>query len=605
MLSFLRGSGKHTKTIWWVLIIVTVVTFLGGFVFLFGAGFDRTQQTRLAGSIGSVNGQQISRATWVQAVEAQRAQYRSQYGSDPADRDLQMVEIQAWRSLVMERLLGEQAKRAGLGVTDREVVLSLQTSPPAMLASAPELQTNGQFDPAKYAALLNDPNINWQPFEEQARMQLPMRKLQERLLASIKLSEPELKAAFRDRFEQASAKVAMLAAMPDTGGPAPTEADLQKVYERYKNRFASPARTQLEVLLLPKQISDEELRIARETAAGYISRARGGEDFAQLVRDYSEGPNAANGGVIERTFTPMDLGALVGLKLAALEPGAIADPIQEGSRYVVFKLLEKTPGSGGSPPTLKLAQLVVRARQSDEVRTKQYEQMVRVRKQAERIGLGPAAAAEGLATSKTEYYDNTTQIPQALAGVPVTADWGLNAKEKAVSPVFEGTDEFALAQVATQRQAGIVPASEVQEQLRELARIEAAVDKLQPQADRFAAAVKGGQTLEQAAAATGATLFELPALTRRQGDPRIAAAPELVGAIFGAPAGQVVGPYRAFNGWYFARKDGSAMPDTAFYEQVKSQLTTEILGQRQQSFFNNYMSSLRASASVVDLRSEY
>ena len=29
MLRYLRGGGKHTKTIWWTLIIVTVVTFLG------------------------------------------------------------------------------------------------------------------------------------------------------------------------------------------------------------------------------------------------------------------------------------------------------------------------------------------------------------------------------------------------------------------------------------------------------------------------------------------------------------------------------------------------------------------------------------------------
>jgi len=40
MLRFLRMGNKRTKTIWWVLIIVTVATFVGGFVFLLGAGFD-------------------------------------------------------------------------------------------------------------------------------------------------------------------------------------------------------------------------------------------------------------------------------------------------------------------------------------------------------------------------------------------------------------------------------------------------------------------------------------------------------------------------------------------------------------------------------------
>jgi len=38
MLHLMRAKNKRIKTIWWVLIIATVVTFVGGFVFLLGAG---------------------------------------------------------------------------------------------------------------------------------------------------------------------------------------------------------------------------------------------------------------------------------------------------------------------------------------------------------------------------------------------------------------------------------------------------------------------------------------------------------------------------------------------------------------------------------------
>src|SRR6266436_5515995 len=61
MLRFLRMGNKRTKMVWWVLIVVTVVTFLGGFVFLFGAGFDSTRSARISGAIGTVNGTSISR----------------------------------------------------------------------------------------------------------------------------------------------------------------------------------------------------------------------------------------------------------------------------------------------------------------------------------------------------------------------------------------------------------------------------------------------------------------------------------------------------------------------------------------------------------------
>ena len=56
MLRFIRSGSKHTKTIWWILIVVTVVTFLGGFVFLFGAGLDSSYRARVSGAVGTVDG---------------------------------------------------------------------------------------------------------------------------------------------------------------------------------------------------------------------------------------------------------------------------------------------------------------------------------------------------------------------------------------------------------------------------------------------------------------------------------------------------------------------------------------------------------------------
>ena len=55
MLRFLRGANKRTKTIWWVLIVVTVVTFVGGFVFLLGAELTGSNAA-MVGDVGAVNG---------------------------------------------------------------------------------------------------------------------------------------------------------------------------------------------------------------------------------------------------------------------------------------------------------------------------------------------------------------------------------------------------------------------------------------------------------------------------------------------------------------------------------------------------------------------
>jgi len=79
-------------------------------------------------------------------------------------------------------------------------------------------------------------------------------------------------------------------ASTDPSLPAPSAADLQRAYDTNKGRFVSGLRVQLEVLIVPHQYSAEDTRTAKQLATSLVDRARHGEDFAQLARDYSEGP---------------------------------------------------------------------------------------------------------------------------------------------------------------------------------------------------------------------------------------------------------------------------------------------------------------------------
>src|SRR6185436_14646864 len=113
MLGYLRSGNKRKKLIWWVLIVITVFTFLIGFSFFGGMG-DPGKRARLTGDIGSVNGTGITQRDYQTAVDEQRMAYRQRYGSDPADQDLKAVERDAWRALLNERMFAQEAKRAGL-----------------------------------------------------------------------------------------------------------------------------------------------------------------------------------------------------------------------------------------------------------------------------------------------------------------------------------------------------------------------------------------------------------------------------------------------------------------------------------------------------------
>ena len=233
----------------------------------------------------------------------------------------------------------------------------------------------------------------------------------------------------------------------------------------------------------------------------------------------------------------------------------------------------------------------------------QYEELLKLSKQAARDGLGKAAAAKGLATATTAFYD-LNNPPQELYGTPEAADWGLSAKKGEVSPVFEGIDEFAVVQVAAKTTAGPPAREQVTAQIRQLAQLEAGVQRSRPKADVIARALAAGQSLEQAAQAAGLSVIKIEGMTRVQPDPRLAGAPEVTGALFAAHPGQIVGPVQSLNGWYFGRLDQLTPADPAMFEQVKGQISSDLLQRRQQTVFNNYLNQLRAKAKVKDLRYE-
>ncbi len=603
MLQYLRMGNKRTKTLWWILIVVTVVTFLGGFVFLVGVGLDTNLSARSRGDVGTVDGRAISRADFTNALNEQRAAYQQQTGADPGSEEMRALETQAWRGLVTQRLLDAEARRLGLRATDREVVLSLQSAPPPMLAQAPALQTDGKFDPQKYVAALRDPNNNWAPFEQLARDQLPVRKLQERLIASLKLSEPELRRAYRDRFERIGITVVHIPPPAQGEVPAPGEADVERVYARYRGRFSSGPVTQLEFLQIPMRFSQEEVRAAREQAQSLADRARGGEDFATLAKDYSDGASASQGGEVNRVFQPAEFGPEIGPKLAALGPGGISEPFQDGPYWVVLKILDRIPDPVSAVPNLRIAQIAIKIQAGENSLREQYEAARKIRDRAARVGLGKAAAENGLATAKTGFYDYNN-APQELITTPEAADWGLSAKPGAVSHVVQGPQEFAIVQVAEQRPAGAPPREEIAEQLRQVAQLEARVGLAKPTAERVGRALAAGARLEDAARAAGVTPFTVDAMNRAQPDQRLAQIPEVIGAAFGAEPGRTVGPIETLAGWYFVRVDKRAPADPAAYDQLKAQLTQEIVSRRQQSFFSGWIAELRSKAKVQDFRGD-
>ena len=121
---------------------------------------------------------------------------------------------------------------------------------------------------------------------------------------------------------------------------------------------------------------------------------------------------------------------------------------------------------------------------------------------------------------------------------------------------------------------------------------------------KLSARILRASGLEAAAQSLGLNAQPVVDLNRAAPDPRLAGAPEVVGAMFAAPVGKVIGPVRTLAGWYFARVDARADNDTTGFAQMRGQVAQEVLTNRQRAFFNSFVSDLLAKAKVQDLREE-
>jgi parvulin-like peptidyl-prolyl isomerase len=77
----------------------------------------------------------------------------------------------------------------------------------------------------------------------------------------------------------------------------------------------------------------------------------------------------------------------------------------------------------------------------------------------------------------------------------------------------------------------------------------------------------------------------------------------VVGALFAARPGKVIGPVREPAGWFFARLDRRMVaPTDSTFEKMKGPLVSAILANRQRAFFNGWLSDLQMKAKIQDYR---
>jgi peptidyl-prolyl cis-trans isomerase D len=363
MLSLMR---KHAGS--WLIKVL-----LGGIAitFIFWGGYQAT--SRRSGRVASVNGETITAEEYRLAYKRLIEQVQQRFGNNNLNEEMiksLQLPKQAIDQLVAQMLMRQAATELDLQVSDDDLARSIR--------SVSAFQTAGVFDPRLYKLVLDRNNLSPESFEVSQRDTLLVEKLNNIITDSVKVSDDEavewynwnnamvdlLFVVFepnrypditftaeeiqqyfdgrKDAYQtEPQLKVRYLKFEPRNyvAKVEISEIEISEYYEEHPDEFQNPKTVEARHILIKvgQDAADEEVAKAKEKIEDILEKAKAGQDFAELAKQYSEGPSKDKGGLLG-SFRREAMVKPFADKAFSMQAGDISDPVRTRFGWHVIKV---------------------------------------------------------------------------------------------------------------------------------------------------------------------------------------------------------------------------------------------------------------------------
>ena len=625
MISMMREYARSLKFV--LLIVVVVFILTSGVLFYFGSGPFGSGKSN---AVAVVNGEEIPPERFKRAQANMMAAYarmaRQQLTPELAER--LGLSQQVINDLVTEAIVIQGAAHEGVRVSDDELRTTIQ--------QIREFQENGRFSRDEYVKVLRQIRLDPGEFETEVRRQLLRRKMENLIKQGVKVSDEELRQAYRQRHEQVRAAWAYADVKPAMAAVQVADADLEPYVKAHQPQFSQPERRRLQyVLLAPSPqaaaVSDAEvdayykehgsefdepkrLRIAHvlvrvppvggsdaENAAkakveDVIKRARAGEDFGKLAKEISEDKASAVQGGDLGFVGPGELVAPFEQAAFALKKGDVSDPVRTPFGYHAIRILDVRDG-GKTPlkdvaPKIKAALVAQKSEHGAQARADEAKAALLGAPDfpaaAKRLGLEAREATFGRGDALGE-AGRDPQLDEAIFGLAVGG----------VSPPLKTAAGYASVKVVQQIPAGVPPVAEIRDRVVDAIKRERAEQQVADKAKTLVATLRKDGDFAAAAQAGGFTTGSIPLFSRSDPPKERGSLPGgVLLAALQTPAGQVAEPVRAEGGVYVVKtlERQPAAPDG--FDRERPELEKQVLEQKRALAWENWIRGRLASAKV-------
>ncbi len=345
---------------------------LGAIVIVFvfwGVGSFRSQR---GDRIATVNGEPITLNEYRETFDNLLAQLRRRFGNNLDEDMIEKLQVkkQALNQLINNALLLQEAKRLKFRVSDTELT--------SAISEITAFQRAGTFDKQLYRNVLERLRMTPEEFEVSQRNVMLIEKLSTLVTSGVKISDQEAmewfnwayasvnidfvlfdpdhykdanpsleetKTFFESHKEnyktEATVKVRYLHFNPDTYRSKVTISDeeLRGYYNENQESFKTPNTVEARHILLrvDESATPEAVKKTQERALGILKLAKEGKDFAELAKQYSEGPTRDSGGYLG-TFRKDAMVKPFADMAFSMKAGEISEPVRTQFGWHIIKV---------------------------------------------------------------------------------------------------------------------------------------------------------------------------------------------------------------------------------------------------------------------------
>ncbi len=480
-------------------------------------------------------------------------------------------------NIIADRALAYEAKRLGFVATEAETAEAVRHALP------PQLFKDGKLISKElYAQVLGEQGLTIEQFESELAQQVTINRLRDLIAAGVVVSPLEVEQEFRKRNEKAKVDYVMIPSSKYTAEASASDAELKGYFDKHRADYQVPEKKSLAVLVIDPanvqneiqptdaelqnlyRMSGDKFHTSERVKVRHIllksdatndaqikvkiddleKQLKGGADFAELAKKYSQDPgSAAKGGDLDwvtrgQTVKEFEAAAF------SLPLNQISQPIKTTYGYHILEVTEKEPARTipfeEAKPTL-IAQYR-NQKINDLLQRDEDKAIAGLRKD-------PAHPEKAAADSKAQLFNVAGYAPgDPIPGVGVNKDLDaalITLKKGQISqPVVLPGNKIVVADVMDVLPAHPASFEDVESQIRTKVNGDKLQQLLNQKGDELLAKAKAGGDLKKAAKDMGLEVKSPDEFTHSGAVEGVGSAATLADA-FTKPVGTLLGPIAA------------------------------------------------------------